>query len=100
MRSAELKPSSLMCETRPGEQREKPQGKTKMLLAISITIGVILFVTLVFLNLRASEKQIRYELPHRFAVSDPRFVRNMNHLLGPGILEGNRITSPSTVGME
>ena len=62
-----------------------------MLLAISITVVVTLFLTILFLNLRAGEKQIRYELTHRFAVSDPQFVRSMNHLLGPGILAGNRI---------
>ncbi len=73
--------------------RAKLQRKTKMLLAIFITVAVTLFVTLLFLNLRAGEKQIRYELPHRFAVSDPQFVRSMDHLLGPGILTGNRITA-------
>ena len=62
-----------------------------MLLAVSITMAATLFVTLLFLNLRAGEKQIRYELTHRFAVSDPQFVRSMNHLLGPGLLAGNRI---------
>ena len=62
-----------------------------MLLAISITVVVTVFITIVFLNLRAGEKQIHYELMHRFAVSDPQFVRTMNHLLGPGILPGNRI---------
>lgn len=67
------------------------QRKTKMLLAISITVAVTLFCTIIFLNLRSGEKQIRYELTHRFAVSDPQFVRSMNHLLGPGLLVGNRI---------
>lgn len=61
------------------------------MLAISITVVVTLFVTILFLNLRAGEKQIRYELTHRFAVSDPQFLRSMDHLLGPGVLSGNRI---------
>ncbi len=64
-----------------------------MLLAVSIAVVATLFLTLLFLNLRAGEKQIRYQLEHRFAVSDPQFVRSMNHLLGPGILAGNRITA-------
>src|SRR6185503_17498206 len=80
-----------MSPSAPGGKR-KLRRKTKMLLAISITVVVTLFVTLLFLNLRAGEKQIRYELAHRFAVSDPQFVRSMNHLLGPGLLAGNRIT--------
>ena len=64
-----------------------------MLLAVFIAVGTTLFLTLLYLNLAAGEKQIRYELEHRFAVSDPQFVRSMNHLLGPGILPGNRITA-------
>ena len=39
------------------------------------------------------EKQIRYELSHRFAVEDPQFVRSMGQLLGPPIVPGNRVTS-------
>jgi cardiolipin synthase A/B len=39
------------------------------------------------------EKQIRYELTHRFAVEDPQFVRSMGQLLGPAIVPGNRVTS-------
>lgn len=64
-----------------------------MLVAVSLAVAATLFLTLRFLNLRAGEKQIRYQLEHRFAVSDPQFVRSMNHLLGPGILAGNRITA-------
>jgi cardiolipin synthase A/B len=39
------------------------------------------------------EKQIHYELTHRFAVEDPQFVRSMGQLLGPAIVPGNRVTS-------
>jgi cardiolipin synthase len=39
------------------------------------------------------EKQIRYELTHRFAVEDPQFVRSMGQLLGPAIVPGNKVTS-------
>ena len=73
--------------------KRKFQRKTKLLLAISIAVVATLFLTLLFLNLRAGEKQILYQVEHRFAVSDPQFVRSMNHLLGPGILQGNRITA-------
>src|SRR5204863_7264684 len=70
-----------------------PERKRKVILAVFIAVVVTLFVTLLFLNLRSGEKQIRYQLEHRFAVSDPQFVRSMNHLLGPGLLAGNRITA-------
>jgi cardiolipin synthase len=79
-----------MCTPRQGGKR-RLQRKTKVLVAVSIAVMATLLLTLLFLNLRAGEKQIRYELTHRFAVSDPQFVRSMNHLLGPGVLAGNRI---------
>ena len=62
-----------------------------MLLAILITLVATALLIVLFLNLRAGEKQIRYELSHRFAVSDPQFVRTMGQLLGPAIVGGNRI---------
>ncbi len=61
--------------------------------AILITAVLTSFVTLVYLNLRAGERQIRYQLAHRFAVEDPQFLRCMGQLIGPGILPGNRITA-------
>jgi cardiolipin synthase A/B len=39
------------------------------------------------------EKEIRYELTHRFAVEDPQFLRSMGQLLGPAIAPGNRVTA-------
>ncbi len=41
----------------------------------------------------SGEKQIRYELTHRFAVEDPQFLRSMGQLLGPAIVPGNRVTA-------
>ena len=70
---------------------KKLRGKTKLWLAVLITLLATVFLTLLFLNLRTAEKQIRYELTHRFAVEDPQFLRSMGQLLGPGILPGNRI---------
>lgn len=69
----------------------KPWRKGGMLIAILSTVAVTLVATLLFLNLRSGEKQIRHELTHRFAVGDPQFVRSMNHLLGPSLTSGNRI---------
>ncbi|MHB1307635.1 MAG: phospholipase D-like domain-containing protein [Limisphaerales bacterium] len=61
--------------------------------AILITALLTSFFTFVLLNLLAGEKQVRYQLTHRFSVTDPQFVRCMGQLLGPGILPGNRITA-------
>jgi len=72
-------------------EKKKWSPKFKILIAILITLVVTVFLTVLLLNLRASEKQIRYEVTHRFSVSDPQFVRTMGNLLGPGILAGNRV---------
>ena len=61
--------------------------------AILISCLVTGCLVILFLNLRAGEKQIHYELAHRFSVEDPQFLRCMGQLLGPGILPGNRITA-------
>ena len=60
---------------------------------IFITAVLTSLLTLVLLNLHAGEKQIRYQLSHRFSVTDPQFLRCMSQLLGPGIVPGNRITA-------
>ncbi len=62
-----------------------------MWLTILITVFVTVLVTIFVLNLRASEKHIRYAITHEFSVTDPLFLRSMGQLLGPGILPGNRI---------
>ncbi|MBC7817214.1 MAG: cardiolipin synthase B [Planctomycetaceae bacterium] len=60
-------------------------------MPILITVVVTICATILFLNLRAGEKQIRYQLEHRFAVEDPQFLRSMGQLLGPAILPGNEV---------
>jgi len=39
------------------------------------------------------EKEIRYELTHRFAIEDPQFLRSIGELLGPAIVPGNQVTA-------
>ena len=62
-----------------------------MWLIILTTFAVTVLLTILFLNLRTSEKQIRYEVDHEFTVMDPQFIRGMGELLGPAIRTGNRI---------
>lgn len=38
-------------------------------------------------------KGIQYQMEHRYAVSDPQFLRSMGSLLEPGILASNRVTA-------
>ncbi len=62
-----------------------------MVLTILITVVVTCCATILFLNVRAGEKQIRYHVEHRFAVEDSQFLRSMGQLLGPAILVGNEV---------
>lgn len=58
---------------------------------ILITGFVTVALTIFVLNLRTSERHIRYAITHDFTVADPQFLRSMGRLLGPDILPGNRI---------
>jgi len=71
----------------------KTRPRFKTMLTVLLTMAATIFVTVFYLNLSSGEKQIRFQLVHRFPVADPQFVRTMAILLGPGILSGNRITA-------
>jgi len=74
----------------PQKRTRKLQKRWGLLLLVGIAAGLIgLGLGLPWMR----EKQIRYELKHRFSVEDPQFLRSMGQLLGPGILPGNRVTS-------
>jgi cardiolipin synthase A/B len=38
-------------------------------------------------------KAVHYQIDHEYGVSDPQFARTMGHLLGPALVEGNRVTT-------
>ena len=59
-----------------------------ILVTILFTVGV----TLLFLNLSAGEKNIKYEIRTSYSVKDPQFLHVMGQLLGPPLVDGNRIT--------
>jgi cardiolipin synthase len=80
-----------MNETQKDQKARSKSGKVKMIVAIVCTASVTCFLSILVLNLRAGEKQIRYLIEHRFAVADPQFLRSMGQLLGPAVLPGNKI---------
>ena len=43
------------------------------------------------LNFTGGEKRIERKLDHRYAVDDPQFRRELGTLLGPPIIDGNRV---------
>ena len=61
-----------------------------LIVASSALTAAVLVI--VVLNLLPPEKQLDRKLEHRYITSDPQFRREMNFLLGPTIVSGNRIT--------
>jgi cardiolipin synthase len=58
-------------------------------------IGILTFLgtalgVLLVANLTLGDKQIDRNVPSLYTVADPQFVRAMNVLLGPALLQGNR----------
>ena len=66
----------------------KTRFKVAWLIVGALLAGV---VTLVVLNLSAGGKKVGREIDHDYGIADPQFVRAMGSLLGPPLLEGNRI---------
>jgi cardiolipin synthase len=48
-------------------------------------------VTLIIVNLASGGKKIGREIDHDYGIADSQFVRAMGTLLGPALLEGNRV---------
>ena len=57
---------------------------------IIVTVICTLLATLLLLNLRA-EKKIDVRPTHQYSVADPQFLRSMSVLLGPPLIDGNRV---------
>ena len=63
----------------------------KILVAVGASAVATAAATLLALNLGAGEKRITQQVRHRYAVADPQFLRAMGVLLGPALVEGNRV---------
>ena len=71
----------------------EPMVASKRLFLIAGTAFATLGTTLVVLNLSLGDKPIDTRLGHRYATSDPQFVRAMESVLGAPLVPGNRITT-------
>jgi len=65
--------------------------RRKPLFYIAITAIVTLVAGLVALNFAPKEKKIEASLVHQYSASDPQFRRSLGVLLGPPIIEGNKV---------
>lgn len=55
--------------------------------------GVTAILVLLYANLTASSARVEHAIPHRYTPADSQFVRVMGSLLGPGMVQGNRVTT-------
>lgn len=60
-----------------------------MLIALGVVLALI--AALIYVNLGTGERRVTHEIPHLYPVDDPQFFRAMGMLLGPGIVQGNRV---------
>ena len=65
----------------------------RIALTVLITTVAVFLTTIVTINLKGGDKQVRYQLDHRVEVSSPEFLRSMGSLLGPPIIGGNEVTA-------
>jgi len=64
-----------------------------MAWAIVITALVTLLLTVLGMNFMTPEKKLERKVEHRFPIADPQFCREMSVMMGPSVLQGNRITA-------
>lgn len=57
------------------------------LISSVITLGA----TLLVMNISIGEQQIERQIEHRYATRDPQFARSLSVLLGPPVLDGNKV---------
>jgi cardiolipin synthase len=62
-----------------------------MILGILIGAVVAVALTLIVLNFMGPEKQLDRQITHRYDIDDPQFRRELSTLLGPAIIDGNRV---------
>ena len=62
-----------------------------MLIALItvLSIGALL----AWMLLPSAERSLKYTVDHRYAATDPQFIREMSVLLGPTVLQGNSVTA-------
>ena len=65
--------------------------KARMFWYIAAALAVGIVGTLLVFNLGSGEKKLEHRLERRYATDDPQFRRSMGMLLGPQMLEGNKV---------
>ena len=58
-----------------------------ILVSVAATAAVVLFAV----NISSGERKITERIVHQYGVADPQFQRSMGVLLGPSLVDGNRV---------
>ena len=65
--------------------------KRKTLWIALVGVAVALAAVLLMLNLSLGEKRIEEKLERDYSIDDPQFRRSLSALLGPALVDGNRV---------
>lgn len=68
-------------------------SRKRMIIAGLVGALIAAVLTVIALNLVASEKQIQRKLEHQYTIDNPQFRRELGTLLGPPIIDGNLVTN-------
>lgn len=63
----------------------------RVLWASVLVFATTAVVLLLIVNVSSGEKKITERITHEYGVGDPQFQRSMSALLGPPLVEGNRV---------
>lgn len=58
---------------------------------ILTAILITLLLGLIYVNLAGPEHKVHAQIEHQYSVDDPQFIRSMGLMMGPAIVEGNRV---------
>jgi cardiolipin synthase len=65
--------------------------KKRFVLTIVLTVLVLLAAVLAVANFSRGEKNVGREIPRLYPASSPQFLRALGSLLGPSVVDGNRV---------
>src|SRR4051812_29125329 len=76
-----------------GEFRRSSVSRAAILTAVLILLSLLaaFAVALLVVNFAAGERRVEQEIEHLYSVDDPQFQHSMAMLLGPAIVQGNRV---------
>jgi len=60
---------------------------------IVMTVLATALAVVLAINFATPEKKLERRVEHRYAISDPQFLREMSVMLGPSVIDGNRVTA-------